>query len=141
MIESLASECRGTIDMRRLNATMVLVAAIGLGSQAASAAADGPPILNVEPSCEAAARRAAITPGSSARDAASCKRDENKARGQLAKEWRQFTPSDQQLCTSETKTGGTPSYVELLVCLEMIREAKSEGTPTHCRANTPLGDC
>jgi hypothetical protein len=51
-------------------------------------------------------------------------RDENEACDQLAKEWAQFSPGDQQRCTSITKTGGIPSYVELLVCLEMIRDAR-----------------
>jgi hypothetical protein len=127
--------------MRHLMATMVLVTTIGLGSQAASAAVNGPPSLNVKPSCEAAADRTAVTRGSTMRDLASCMRDEKHARAQLAKEWTQFSAGDHHLCTSETKTGGTPSYVELLVCLEMIREAKSEGAHRRCRANSPLGDC
>jgi hypothetical protein len=125
--------------MRHLMAMMTLFATIGLGL--AFAAADGPPSLNVKPSCEAAADRTAMeqTPGSNARDVASCMRDENEARDQLAKEWAQFSRGDQQSCTSITNTGGIPSYVELLVCLEMNREAKSEGM--RCRANIPLGDC
>jgi hypothetical protein len=131
----------GAFDMRHLMATMVLVATIGLASQTTSAGVRGPPILDVKPSCEAAANRAAITPGSTVRDLASCMRDEKHARHQLAKEWKRFSPTDGQFCTSETKTGGTPSYVELLVCLEMIQEAKSEGAPGRCHTNTHLGDC
>jgi hypothetical protein len=102
----------------------LLAATVGLGPQAASA--NGPPTLNVKPSCEAAADRTAMdqVPGANVRDTASCMRDENEARDQLAKEWAQFSPRDQQNCTSITKTGGIPSYVELLVCLEMIRDAK-----------------
>jgi hypothetical protein len=75
-------------------------------------------------------------PGSNVRDVASCMRDENDARDQLAKEWAQFSPSDHQLCRSETKTGGVPSYVELLVCLEMIRDAKgyNQAAPTSSRS-------
>jgi hypothetical protein len=109
-----------------LVAAVLLVATVGRGSQAASAASNGPPTLNVKPSCEAAADRTAMeqVPGSNVRDVASCMRDENEARDQLAKEWAQFSPSDQQNCTSITKTGGIPSYVELIVCLEMIRDAK-----------------
>jgi hypothetical protein len=36
---------------------VLLVAMVGLGSQATSAAVKGPPTLNVKPSCEAAAAR------------------------------------------------------------------------------------
>ncbi|MBO0755745.1 MAG: hypothetical protein J2P54_07780 [Bradyrhizobiaceae bacterium] len=112
--------------MWRFIATMVL------GSQVTLAAAAGVPNLNAEPSCRAAADSAAMgtIAGGNVRDLASCMRDENEARDQLAKEWSQFLPSEQERCTSETKTGGSPSYVELLVCLEMIRDAKNpSGTP------------
>jgi hypothetical protein len=52
----------------------------------------------------------------------------------------QFSPPDQQRSTSETKTGGIPRYVELLVYLEMIGDAKGY----HLRlrghgANAPVG--
>jgi hypothetical protein len=72
------------------------------------------------------------TPGANVRDVASCLRDENEARDQLAKEWAQFSPGDQQHCASITKTGGIPSYV-------MIRDAKNpsgqpKSTPAPSRA-------
>jgi hypothetical protein len=120
-------------------AMMVLGATVELGSQTvwAAAKANGPPNLNVRPSCEAAADRTAMEQnvGSNVRDVASCMRDEDEARDQLAKEWAQFSAGEHNLCTSVTKTGGIPSYVELLVCLEMNRDAKSykETAPTPSR--------
>jgi hypothetical protein len=119
--------------MWRFIATMVLASV--LGSQVTLAAAEGPPNLNAEPSCRAAADSAAMGSlgGGNVRDLASCMRDENEARDQLGKEWTQFSPSEQQRCASETRMGGSPSYVELLVCLEMIRDAKgtqSESAPS-----------
>ena len=109
-----------------------LMAMMVLGSQVALAATEGPPNLNAEPSCRAAADAAAMGSlgGGNVRDLASCMRDENEARDQLGKEWTQFLPGEQQRCTSETKMGGSPSYVELLVCLEMIRDAKNPSTPS-----------
>jgi hypothetical protein len=108
-------------------AKVLLVATAALGSQATSAAGKGPPTLTVKPSCEAVAARTAMEqiPGSNVRDVASCMRSENEARDQLAKEWNQFPRGDQQRCTSVTKTGGIPSYVELLGCLERQRDVKS----------------
>jgi hypothetical protein len=105
---------------------LALILALFISVTSVSAAVDSPPSLNVKPSCEAAADRTAMeqVPGANVRDTASCMRDENEARDQLAKEWAQFSSGDQQKCTSITKTGGIPSYVELLVCLEMIRDAK-----------------
>jgi hypothetical protein len=113
------------LGMWRFIATMVL------GSQVTLAAAEAVPNLNVEPSCRAAADSAAMgtIAGANVRDLASCMRDENEARDQLAKEWSQFLPGERERCTSETKTGGSPSYVELLVCLEMIRDAKNPSGP------------
>lgn len=107
-------------------ATVLLVATVGLGLQATSAAAKGPPTLNVKPSCEAAAAHAAMEQieGLHVRTVAGCMRSENEARDQIAKEWAQFSRDDQQRCTSVTKTGGHPSYVELLGCLERHRDVK-----------------
>jgi hypothetical protein len=89
------------------------------------------PKLNVEPSCRAAADAAAMgaLPGANTRDLGSCMRDENEARDTLAKEWSQFAAKDQQRCVRETQIGGSPSYVELLVCLEMIRDAGQDPLP------------
>jgi hypothetical protein len=53
-----------------------------------------------------------------------CAADEAKARDQLQPEWIQFSPHDKAVCISETSMDGTPSYVELLICLEMARDAK-----------------
>ena len=124
-------------------AMVALAATVGLGSQAlwakANARANGPPTLNVKPSCDAAADRTSMeqTAGSNVRDVASCMRDENEARDQLAKEWAQFPSGDQRSCTSITKTGGIPSYVELLVCLEMDRDAKGYNAPIPTTATAP----
>ncbi len=53
-----------------------------------------------------------------------CAADEAKARDQLQPLWVQFSPQDKAACISETSMGGTPSYVELMICLEMARDAK-----------------
>jgi hypothetical protein len=140
-------ETIGTFDMRHLMAMTALVVTMGLGSFQpvwAATKANGPPKLNVKPSCEAAAGTAlARAPGSNVRTVKSCMRDENEARHQLAKQWAQFSPGEHHVCTSATRTGGSPSYVDLLTCLQMYREAKSEGWTRRCRVNTPLGvrDC
>ena len=53
-----------------------------------------------------------------------CVADEAAARDQLQPQWIQFSPHDKAVCMSETSTDGTPSYVELLTCLEMARDVK-----------------
>ena len=53
-----------------------------------------------------------------------CAADEANARDQLQPQWTQFSPHDKAVCITETSMDGTPSYVELLTCLEMARDAK-----------------
>jgi hypothetical protein len=85
------------------------------------AAADrGVPTLNVQPSC----RSAAITGMSTGRTAETCMSDENTAHDTLGKQWSDFSADDKSHCLSMITTGGQPSYVELLSCLEMSRDAK-----------------
>jgi len=54
--------------------------------------------------------------------------DEADARDQLQPLWRQSSAADKASCLAETKTDGTPSYVELLTCLEMDRDVKNLST-------------
>ena len=53
-----------------------------------------------------------------------CAVDEADARGQLQSQWSQFNAVDKTVCIRETSMDGTPSYVELLTCLEMARDVK-----------------
>jgi hypothetical protein len=54
----------------------------------------------------------------------SCVRDEQTARVTLMKEWSQFAPSDRARCQQIEESGGAPSYVELLTCLQEAAAAK-----------------
>ena len=83
-------------------------------------AADRVPKLNVEPSC----KTAGVEGMALGRTTQSCLNDENGARDQLVKDWSTFSASDKNHCLSMVSTGGSPSYVELLSCLEMSRDAK-----------------
>jgi len=52
-----------------------------------------------------------------------CVREETDALRQVQGSWSQYTAADRNSCTVETVTGGYASYVELLSCLEMARDA------------------
>jgi hypothetical protein len=54
-----------------------------------------------------------------------CAADEAQARGTLQNEWAQFNASQKTQCNGETSADNTPSYVELLTCLEMERDVKN----------------
>ena len=83
---------------------------------------------NVTPSCNAAAR-GAIAAG---RDKEACLADERTAENSLAQGWSKFNAADKTQCIGNVTTGGPASYVELLSCLEIMRDAKA------IRASDPL---
>jgi hypothetical protein len=103
---------------------IALVARIGLvvmslGSQVGFAVADGPPKLNVGPSCDAAARGAV----SLGRNAEACMGDERAAQDQLTKNWSQYSRAHKTQCVGMTTRGGPSSYVELISCLDIMKDA------------------
>lgn len=93
--------------------------AFALGS--ALLIADHLPTLNVEPGCRAAAKMGDSL--SLDTNLHQCLADEKSARDELEKQWVQFSPALRERCVATTETGGNPSYVEVLVCLQMGRDA------------------
>jgi hypothetical protein len=82
--------------------------------------AESPPNLNVGASCNAAAR-GAVTAG---RDKEACLGDERAAKDALTNGWDNYDRAARAQCVGMNTTGGPPSYVELLSCLEVMRDAK-----------------
>ena len=103
------------------SANKIAVVVLMLGLPAAVALADSPPRLDVAPSCEAAAR-GAISAG---RDKEACLVDERTAESVLAQDWSKYDAADKTQCVGNVKTGGPASYVELLSCIEIMRDAKA----------------
>jgi len=99
-------------------AATIVLAVMPLGSPIVSALADGPPRLNVGSSCDAAAKGAIST----GRDKESCMDDELAAQEMLAKNWSQYTRAHKTQCVGMTTQRG-PSYVELISCLDIMRDA------------------
>jgi hypothetical protein len=80
----------------------------------------GPPVLQVGPSCEAAGRGAVVL----GRNKEACLADETAALNTLKQNWPKYAASDKTLCIGMESTGGPASYVELLSCLEINRDAR-----------------
>jgi hypothetical protein len=80
----------------------------------------GPPILQVVTSCEAAGRGAVVL----GRNKEACLADETAAQDTLKQNWAKYAANDKTQCVGMTKTGGPASYVELLSCLEIMRDAR-----------------
>ena len=91
--------------------------ALAFGSPLVIAVADVP-AYDVAPGCRAAVT---VTPGSFD----SCMKDEQSARAQLAASWDRFAGPQRDNCVQAENTGGSPSYVELLTCLQMAQDAKT----------------
>ena len=56
-----------------------------------------------------------------------CSRDEAVALERLELDWLQFASADKRSCLSSATIAGFASYVDLLTCLEMSRDAKKLG--------------
>jgi hypothetical protein len=83
----------------------------------AIAASDAVPRFNIEPSCKGGLD----SPGLNERYSR-CISEENNARQKLESSWSSWPAGDRTQCTDTAKMGA-PSYVELLTCLEMARDA------------------
>jgi hypothetical protein len=118
--------------MRTLTLHTPTVSVIGAAIAAAihgiaAAAAGGPPELDVRPSCRAADRVSVIVAGADKAhaDMKACLDDERTARVALLRHWASFSPVARTQCVGMNRTGGPPSYVELLTCLEVMRDARN----------------
>ena len=80
---------------------------------------DGVPNLDVKTSCSDAQKFS--TDGGKAAFKG-CMQDETNARTELAKRWGTFRPKDRQDCVQQG-IAPSPSYVEVLTCLEMNTDA------------------
>ncbi len=77
----------------------------------------GVPYLDVKTSCSDAQK---FSSGSGDKNTAfkGCMQDETNAKTELAKRWSQFKGKDKQDCVEQSRQP-SPSYVEVLTCLEM----------------------
>ncbi|SHG77669.1 hypothetical protein [Bradyrhizobium erythrophlei] len=100
---------------------LISFSALALSSSLIVAVADNVPNFNIERGCKDDSE-AAFDPNAGL-DATikRCSDEEKAAKAQLQTQWSQFQPSDQKMCLeSVSGTSGliTPSYVELLTCLQ-----------------------
>jgi hypothetical protein len=59
------------------------------------------------------------------RNKEACLADENAALDTLKQNWAKYAGNDKTLCLGMETTGGPASYVELLSCLEVNRDARN----------------
>ena len=75
------------------------------------------PTYNIKPTCRAAIELS----GMAGRTAEMCEASEADARKEIVKAWSSFAESAKTRCI-QTSAGRSPSYAELLTCLESMRD-------------------
>jgi hypothetical protein len=84
----------------------------------AVAVSDAVPRYNIEPTCKGGLD----SPGLNERYSR-CLSEENEARKKLEATWSRYPADDRTVC-ARTSSMASPSYVQLLTCLEMDAEAR-----------------
>jgi uncharacterized protein YecT (DUF1311 family) len=97
---------------------------IVLGTQFVMPIADGVPKFAIARECRLDSTQAFDLGAGLNETVKRCVADEQQALTQLQTQWSQFRDPDKAQCTEETHIGGTPSYVDLLTCLQMAKEAR-----------------
>lgn len=103
---------------------MIAIPALLMGATLAVPIADRMPTFDVGPGCRAATTLMTLDP----KRQKLCLDDEASARAQVAQQWARYPAGDRTRCTAEAQLDGLPSYVDLLECLTLAREAKAEDT-------------
>jgi hypothetical protein len=99
---------------------MIGLLGTGMAGGIVLVAAAALPTFNVEPSCRAAAVRAAEPAYVQV-----CLRKEQEARETIAQQWSQFTSADRAQCMPAGASGGRRTYTDVLTCLEMARDVRN----------------
>ena len=99
---------------------MMTIAMFFVGSSLLLKTANDLPNLDVKSTCSTAIKLAGVT----GRTVESCVAGETAARKELEKDWSQFPSEERNRCISTSARGHSPSYVELLICLDMLRDSR-----------------
>jgi hypothetical protein len=97
------------------------IALLVQGACLSPAVAQQVPRLDIEATCRAAPRLLA----EDANPYDGCMRDETDAERELKTMWGSAAAAHRERCAGEAQIGGSPSYVDMLTCLEMAQGAAS----------------
>ena len=89
-----------------------------------TARSDDIPTLDVNPVCHGIAMQGELEEGLQQTSFKQCVDSEQSVREEIKKNWSTFTTADKSDCVALAKTGGEPSYTELLTCMEMARDVR-----------------
>jgi hypothetical protein len=110
---------------------MLRIASLTLMLLAGSAAwAQEVPRFDIPAMCRAAPRLEA----SDQNTYQTCVRDETEARAQLERQWSGFDTRQRQTCVQEGSVEATPSYVQVLTCIQIASGNAPPASARHRRA-------
>ena len=93
--------------------------AIAMGTQLVVPISDSVPKLDVEVTCKGSVEADRQSGLDLPQSYDKCMSDENTARQQLGPIWSSYSPDVRTRCEGEASAAGNPSYVDLLICLQM----------------------
>jgi hypothetical protein len=97
---------------------------IALTTQLVMTVADGVPKFDIARGCRVDSTQAFDLSVGLNETVKRCVADEQQALTKLQTQWSQFREPDRTQCTGEANIGGTPSYVDLLTCLQLANDAR-----------------
>ena len=103
---------------------LIPISMIALSTQLVITVAGGVPKFDIARGCRLDSTQAFDLSAGLNETVKRCVADEQQALTQLQTQWSQFRESDEAQCIGETNIGGTPSYVDLLTCLQLAKEAR-----------------
>jgi hypothetical protein len=93
--------------------------AIAMGTQLVLPVSDSIPKLDVAATCKGSVEADRESGLDLPQSFDKCMNDENSARQQLGPIWSSYSPTTRAQCEGEASAAGNPSYVDLLICLQM----------------------
>jgi hypothetical protein len=103
---------------------LIPISMIALSAQLVVRVADVVPEFDIARGCRLDSAQAFDPSAGMNETVKRCVADEQGTMEQLRKQWSQFRETDKTQCIGETKIGGTASYVDLLTCLQLAKDAR-----------------
>jgi hypothetical protein len=119
----LSPEWLGLTGGNRMSMTFSILFAAKLLGSVLTIADAAPPKFNVAPSCKTAIAITQAMRLIRPQDYPTCMEGEESARQELVQIWTKYKAQNREVCATQAAVGGTPSYVEVVACLQAIPEA------------------
>jgi hypothetical protein len=120
--------------LKEVKMTIAALSAALLGTQLlVMPVSDRVPELKVEATCQATTADDKAMGLALSQSFADCMRDELAAQQQLSTVWSAAPNPLRDSCEGEASAGGSPSYVDLLTCIQMAEWVKSPSTAPRLR--------